>query len=333
MNNPFINNNNILPDDFVRTHIDSRNSKNENQHYIVIDSRDRNNVKYPTDNYGISNYRIDLSDTYRRCCKIELVYAFIPGSQYMINDNNNVLTMSTSLKLNQEPDLTKTVDIKIPKGDYSIIPGETTNLVYNSDDETYDDSLSKAITSEGERIVDLLPSFKCRYLPLTDNYEITIPDKHSLIFKGDDVLYGEQREKISSYKEKTIGAILGFDMKNYSNTSGGPKSITSDFRKDYYRNKNVVLSLKNLNTERMQTINTYVKDSFAILPVLANCSKSKQPWPDEKRFAFEFTGTYPDIDKLDIQFTDYDGNLIDFNGHNHTMIFCITTLNNHLIAS
>jgi hypothetical protein len=153
-----------------------------------------------------------------------------------------------------------------------------------------------------------------------------------LIFKGDDVLYGEQREKISSYKEKTIGAVLGFDMLNYSNTSGQSKSITSEFRKDYYRNKNVVLSLKNLNTERMQTINTYVKDSFAILPVLANCGKSKQPFPDEKRFAFEFTGTYPDIDRLDIQFTDYDGNLIDFNGHNHTLIFCITTLNNHLIS-
>ena len=44
----FNNNNNILPDDFVRTHLDSRNSKNENQHYIVIDSRDRNNVKYPS---------------------------------------------------------------------------------------------------------------------------------------------------------------------------------------------------------------------------------------------------------------------------------------------
>ena len=35
--NPMFNNN-ILPDDF-KTHLDNRNSKNENQHYIVIDSR------------------------------------------------------------------------------------------------------------------------------------------------------------------------------------------------------------------------------------------------------------------------------------------------------
>ena len=60
--------------------------------------------------------------------------------------------------------------------------------------------------------------------------------------------------------------------------------------------------------------------------------KANNRGSDEKRFSFEFVGSYPDIDRLDIQFTDYDGNLIDFNGHNHTLIFCITTLNNHLIS-
>ena len=329
--NPMFNNNNILPDDFVRTHLDSRNSKNENQHYIVIDSRDRNNVKYPSP-YGISDYRIDLSDTYRKCCKIELVYAFIPDSQYVINDNNNVLTISKSLLPNKDPDLTNTVDIVIPKGDYNVISTKLDTLIYDALGEKYSDSLSTAINTSTSSLQPNIANFKCSYLPLTDNYEITIPDQHSLIFKGDDVLYGEQRESISSYRENTIGPVIGFDYKNYINTSGKDKTFIADFRKDYHRNKNVVLSLKNLNTERMQTINTKVKDSFAIIPIHGNCGKSKQPWPDEKRFSFEFVGSYPDIDRLDIQFTDYDGNLIDFNGHNHTLIFCITTLNNHLIA-
>ena len=63
-----------------------------------------------------------------------------------------------------------------------------------------------------------------------------------------------------------------------SNSTDDDKEFIADFRKDYHRNKNVVLSLKNLNTERMQTINTKVKDSFAIIPIHGNCGKSKQPW-------------------------------------------------------
>ena len=64
--------------------------------------------------------------------------------------------------------------------------------------------------------------------------------------------------------------------------------------------------------KEFKTINTQVTDSFCYNTLYTvNCGKSKQPWPDEKRFAFEFVGSYPDIDRLDIQFTDYDGNLID----------------------
>ena len=102
---------------------------------------DRNNVKYPSP-YGISDYRIDLSETYRKCCKIELVYAFIPDSQYVINGNNNVLTISKSLN-NNKPDLTNTVDIVIPKGDYNVIL-KVRYSIRDGDNNLYLDALSTA---------------------------------------------------------------------------------------------------------------------------------------------------------------------------------------------
>ena len=147
----------------------------------MIDSRDRNNVKYPSPN-GISNYRIDLNQTYRKCCKIELVYAFIPDSQYVINSGNNILTISKPID-DKVPEKTEVVDIEIPKGDYNVISEGGLNNLQHDDKEKYQDALSKAITSKVSSI-DGLTSFKCNYLPLTDNYVINLPKKYQFNIQG-----------------------------------------------------------------------------------------------------------------------------------------------------
>ena len=70
------NNNLIIPNmsnDEIASKFASKQvkNKNENENYIVIDSRDRNTNLYP----NIADYRIDLEQKYKKSSKIELVFA------------------------------------------------------------------------------------------------------------------------------------------------------------------------------------------------------------------------------------------------------------------
>ena len=98
------------------------------------------------------------------------------------------------------------------------------------------------------------------------------------------------------------------------------------FTRNISTDKYVMLNILNNNLNRLNSTNKYIQDAFAIIPII---NQFKQPWPDDKKFDISFTNTLPDIEYLDIQFTDYYGNLIDFNGHDHLLIFAITTMNNN----
>jgi len=54
---------------------------------IVIDSRDRNTLIYTSN----SNYQIDLDEEYKNILSVELVSINVPKTQYLINENNNLL--------------------------------------------------------------------------------------------------------------------------------------------------------------------------------------------------------------------------------------------------
>lgn len=347
MNNMNMNNNpfsNMIIPNMSKEEIMNQMTKkplNKNENYIVIDSRDRNTNKFT----NISDYRIDLEQKYRKCCKIELVFAFIPDSQYIINNTNNKLHYTDKITNNNiiTTDSSKIYEIDLPSGNY-------TSFITSSSIEQYDidssnskvrDKLAKELETklnthlQQKNFSSASPGVEVTYDINTDKYTIeakNLSKDIGFIFKGDeDYLYGINRDKVNTYRKNTIAPVLGFDKDNYllTPTSGSKVTLVAPNRKDFYRNKYAVLTLKNLDFDRLQSINTNIDDSFAILPITGNCSKSKQPWPDEKRFSFEFVNKYPDINNLDIMFTDYDGNLIDFNGHNHLLIFCITTLNNN----
>ena len=244
---------------------------------------------------------------------------------------------------------TNTADHKIATvkpGNYNkIINDDGTIKDYSTVDiddvKYYQDALALAI-QKACKDADDNAGIEVTYDIPSDKYTIHALETIALLCRGDDYLYGVNRDRVKAYRKNSLAPIIGFDKENYiikknedaavaDGALAGLQNYTAPFRRYLNRNKYAVLTLKNMDFDRLQSINTNVDNSFAILPILGNCSKSKQPWPDEKRFAFEFIDKYPDINNLQIMFTDYDGNLIDFNGHNHLLIFCITTLNNHLI--
>lgn len=63
------------------------NPSTKNQAVLVIDSADRDHNKYPNPN----KYTIKLKSVYKNVSMVELKYAQIPNSAYIINENNNKL--------------------------------------------------------------------------------------------------------------------------------------------------------------------------------------------------------------------------------------------------
>lgn len=58
---------------------------------VIIDSSKRNTAIYPSNNSWKYNC---IKNTYQNIKKVELVQAIIPNTQYIINSNNNVITIT-----------------------------------------------------------------------------------------------------------------------------------------------------------------------------------------------------------------------------------------------
>jgi len=76
----------LLEDSFSK---ESEYIKNDT---IVIDSRDRDTLTYTSN----SNYQIDLDEEYKNVLSVELVSIDIPKTQYLINENNNLLYFASN---------------------------------------------------------------------------------------------------------------------------------------------------------------------------------------------------------------------------------------------
>lgn len=76
----------LLEDSFSKS---SEYIKNDT---IVIDSRDRDTLIYTSN----SNYQIDLDEEYKNVLSVELISIDVPKTQYLINENNNLLYFNSN---------------------------------------------------------------------------------------------------------------------------------------------------------------------------------------------------------------------------------------------
>lgn len=225
---------------------------------LVVDSRNRDLIKYPEPNKYIYNF----IEEYKRIHSIELLYTMVPKSQYLINSSNNIIYLNYN---------NNNYIIYVPEGNYNQNINNSIEFPPNNIDikSFISKNLDYQINNVFAKYNELDNFFKCLYDNnknkyyfyysgyISDNDIINnqnIP-KFSLNFDGNiNKIYTYEngikflKEEKQLYKKNSIGAILGFnpipnDIRNgnyYCNTEVIPINF-------HYNNKKITLTVDNKN--------------------------------------------------------------------------------------
>ena len=279
------------PTDFKKL-VDSSYKNNNNyikEDYLLIDSRDRNQIDYPDPN----NYQIDLTEEYREILSVSLISSNVPKSQYLINTSNNVLNFIDSNST--------TYEIKIPIGNYTI--GELTTQIQNS--------MNASGTTD-----TYVVSFDSK----TNKVTISTTGNFQLLFNGGTEKYNDSERNI--YKENSIGKLIGFTITDLS----GSNTYTSQNQYNLNGPTYILLHINELNN--LDGIQNSIKNAYAKIPLDTNQNEYKFfKESNDYNVITEFSPPLARLSQLNIRFLNYDNTLYDFGGLEHTFLLKIRRLN------
>lgn len=285
---------------------------------VLIDSRDRNNDLYPNAN----NYTLKLDQIVRNVISVELLEATIPNSEYLINASNNTIHF-------QEVSGT-TITAEIDFGNYTSETTIASNLqtaMNNFGSSTYTvtfTSLTKRFTIESDR---------------TGGDGIFL-----LKFKGDDEIFGTTGAIRSKYLSTSIGPILGFSKIDFTDSN----SHTSQNNPNLSYDRSIFLNINGNGKNSFDNIESIKKSDFGKFMQLAltsnfgeytywnnprSASRNNANCPEnriDKGADFKIIFNPPiTIDKLEIKFKNYNEDLFNFYGLEHSLLFRIEMFNFH----
>lgn len=292
---------------------------------ILIDSRDRDMVKYKNNN----QFTITLDQPIKNVTEIEIISANMPNTIYNVNNNNNRIYFK---KLS-------TGDIyyiKLTPGSYDDIDeilsrsGFTNNTPSSNIYEFRGVPATGFFNSDDDTVATVSPTITFDYDIHTHKFNIKILDNS---FPNDIYHITTKNIEDDNYLKNSAHAILGFDS-NYdrdiatlfTNNENKSNTIVNLEQNDYG-----LLFLDNLNIYYNKvTNNNLIQNAFAKLHFGQGGTRS---------IFFgrikNFTNLYdinPSITltKLDIKITDYYGNLFDFNNYDFTLTFSVShTIKNY----
>lgn len=255
-----------------------RNTFELNKHHtiVVIDSRDRDTTVYPTP----SDYVIELDEELQDVVSAELVTAKIPFKSYVINTNNNQLTVNST-------GVIKTITLEPANYDASSLASALQN------------DLNNAFLGRGA-------GWQVQYIPIYDKFKILCSAAFQLLIVNDET---------KDYIPKTMGKVLGFGRQNYQVTipgSIGDYTIVAPYRKNFEDVEYVVLNIDTFTVN--YSVNSIVNKSFAIVP---NSKNEMNIISNNQRIIKNFNPPVPRLGKIRVSFTDFYGNRYDFQNHDH----------------
>ena len=357
---------NIKLKDIEREHPE-RNEK-ISQHYIVIDSRDRNYELYHTPD----NYYIELFEPHRNVDKIELIAVMIPKTEYNVNISNNQFKLSVG-------GLQKMMYLR--EGEYTI----GTNK--NGDDYQGDGSAPlTGILAELQICLNSHPNslngFKVLLTtsppPKGTGNNASIFNRILIIHTGNIPFQVDFRVKQSSFRtlgfKKTEyqssltnevygnpdGSLLVGDLASGTVSTVGNHSMVSEFDYDLMDDPNYIImdvEIGSSSLGRLETRNIDTNNKFAVVlydandtDVVQTINKSKNSTDSPKMYTTRKPGRLKslkgtDFDKkvitfvpritienFNIVFTKSGNQPYDFHNREHALIFQIDVCDNYTLG-
>jgi len=275
---------------------------------VAIDCMNRDN-KYASTS---SDYTISLPQAYRDAISIELVYADVPNGNYNITTNNNKLYINVNAI---QPGL----DDPVP------VPIEITPGLY-----TLDDLLVVIETAVDVRFAG--GDFSVVHSTLTNKITMSSNIPYTLYFQGseqstrfrDDDGVLQKTNIYFEHQPQSIAQVIGYrptNLQSAANSTTGGNVVNIEMEG--------TISMHIHNLERCDSNNQALDGAFCLIPldtVSPNFGLLKDGdtiQNDDKTHYF----TQPQkLNKLRISFRDWYGNLYDFNGYDHLLIFKIMSL-------
>lgn len=253
-------------------------------HSILIDSRDRDFVKYPTP----SDYVITFPTTYKNVTKARLISAELPSSFYVFNCHAG----NTSLKMILLPFNTK--DIVIPDGNYDQSTFEV--VVEGAMNEAY----------AGDHV-----TFIVSIDPMTLKTTITCSDASKTI--GIDTTTTNTRQTGWG-----LAYYLGFPQKNTMYSGAGslisPSSVS--INPELY----ILISIDPLDTVDESGIDGSGGGDWIFAKVPFNVNSGDICFYDKQITCNLLSPPIPKIDKMRVRMRFHGSSeLVDFNGIDHSV--------------
>jgi len=297
----------------------------ENPAVHLISSKYRNHDTYPEPN----SYRIKFNKTYKQVTRIELTSAIIPNTGFIINERNNTIYFRDTQAQIDTGDL---YTITIPIGNWSI-----DNLLTNISDALTEVSLSTYTASFAQSTGRITISqdiggtniFELLFDGGKKNYGAQSYIEQPNIYLNNGKKTGTTRTKVGEsetvFPENSIGPIIGFERIDYTGSTQYVGKFSYNLKNDNF----IVLKL-NTNMGRMDSIADHVDGGFCPIftdSEIGNYSLAKNNKDiNNDSYSMIFNPPLEEIAHLDISFYNSDGELYDFNGHDHVLTFEFSSL-------
>lgn len=275
----------------------------QNRAVLVVNSKDRSIREEP------NNYSIKLNKVYKDVVSVELKNANIPNSDYIINSHNNNFYFQDSSS--QETDGTFHI-VQLPEGNYPI-------------DDAIADSI-RSLLEQGLNTVDVTNTYTVTVDPNTQLFTFTQTagsGVFNILFEAPRCGDGAGNLPMKNH----IGEIIGFKAFDHV----GDISYTAEYLYNLRPSKYISIRIQGL--ERLDSNHGSTQDSFCILTMdtrLNNYMLSDNcDHLDNDVYQKDFNPPLAKLDRLNIQILDENGNLYNFRGREHVLVFEIVSLSRH----
>lgn len=294
---------------------------NTNPYILVVDSNDRDYSQFPNPN----QYNIKLDPPYKEVTSVELVVAKIPDSNYVVDTPFNLIYF-------QETDAQVLADsyltAEVPVGNRDI-----SNICTQIETQMNLESVSGATYTCAVNSFTNLITITQTVAGTSDLFNLSFagtPEKTSPPNHQKNGVYtGNYR---TPYRERSIGPMIGFDREDYTDAV----TYTGTFVYNLNIERYVVVFINKTHTtaplSRVDSLNSNIRDAFCIIPLMNSNTPDFEYIETDHNFRYVkyFPQPVTELAELKFEFRDQYGNLFNFNGLDHTMVFEIhsSTRNN-----